>query len=186
MVGVSISSFLLVGILSTFLLMGRTGANIVNYTEIEAKARQSLELFSREARLAYQVSSHSANSVTLHVPDTTSNPRGTGTGAYTVTYAFDTAANRLTRAVNGGTAAELISGVDAVPGTPFLNYYRYVRPTSYANPGEGYFTGFTTNTATSAREIKQIEVSFLLRRQNVTVATATNRVLSARFIVRNK
>jgi len=50
MIGATISSFLLVGILSTFLLMGRSSANIVNYTQIEAKARQSLELFSREAR----------------------------------------------------------------------------------------------------------------------------------------
>ncbi len=186
MIGATISSFLLVGILSTFLLMGRSSANIVNYTQIEAKARQSLELFSREARLAYQVSAYSNDSVTLHIPDNTSNPRGTGAGAYTVTYAFDTANSRMTRAENGGTAVELVTGVDQVPGTAFFNYYRYVRPTTYANVGEGYFTGFTTNTATSAREIKQIEVSFLLRRQNVTVATATNKVLSARFILRNK
>ena len=72
-----------------------------------------------------------------------------------------------------------------IAGTPFLNYYRYVKPTSYPL-GQGYFDGFTTNTATNAREIKQVEVSFLLRQQSVTVAAATNKVLSARFILRNK
>jgi type II secretory pathway pseudopilin PulG len=194
LIGATLSGFTLAGVLSTFLLMGRTGANIRNYSEIEAKARASLEQFSREARLAYDVTAYSANSVTLSIPDTTSTRNGTGTGAYSVTYAFDTTNQLLTRTgppINTptGTVATttLITGVQQLPGTTsFLSYYRYVKPTTYTNVGEGYFTGFGTNTATSAREIKQVEVSFLLQRKEITVATATNKVLSARFILRNK
>jgi prepilin-type N-terminal cleavage/methylation domain-containing protein len=193
MIGASLSSMLLAGILSTFLLMGRSSANIVNYTDIEAKARASLEQFSREVHGAYNVGSYSSTSVTLSIPDTTDVRNGTGTGAYTVTYAFDTANKLLTRTgppINDptGTSATttMITGVEQIPGTAFLNYYKFVRPTTYPNVGEGYFTGFGNNTASSVREIKQIEVSFLLKRQNVTVATATNKVLSARFILRNK
>ena len=194
MIGASLSSVLMAGILSTFLLMGRTSANIVNYTDIEAKARAGLEQFSREARIAYGVPSYSDTSVTLNIPDTSMSPTGTGTGAYTVTYTFDGTAKTLTRTgpplTNPtGTVATttLINGVGLIPGTSaFLNYYRYVKPTSYSNVGEGYFTGFTANTAASAREIKQIEVSFVLQRKDQTVAAATNKVLSARFILRNK
>jgi len=192
MVGATLSSFLLVGILSTVLLMGRSSANIVNYSDIEGKARQSLEHFSRETRLAYAVPSYSATSVTLSIPDTTSAPRGTGTGAYTVTYTFDAGNGLLTRTgppidnpTGTSVTSTLLSGVQQIPGTPLFAYYRYVKPTSYPM-GQGYIDGFTTNTATSSREIKQIEVSFLLRKKSATVAAATNKVLSARFILRNK
>jgi prepilin-type N-terminal cleavage/methylation domain-containing protein len=192
MVGATISTFLLVGVLSTVLLMGRSSANIVNYSDIEAKARQSLEYFSREARLAYAVPAYNATSVTLSIPDTTSAPKGTGTGAYTVTYAFDSVNGLLTRTgppINNptGTSATetVLTGVQQISGTPFFNYYRYVKPTSYPL-GQGYIDGFSNNTAANAREIKQVEVSFLLRKSNVTVTAATNKVLSARFILRNK
>jgi prepilin-type N-terminal cleavage/methylation domain-containing protein len=192
MVGATLSSFLLVGVLSTVLLMGRSSANIVHYSDIEAKARKSLEYFSREARLAYDVPSFSATSVTLSIPDSTSAPKGTGTGAYAVTYTFDTANGLLTRTgppidnPTGTSATEtILDGVQQLSGTPFFNYYRYVKPTAYPM-GQGYIDGFSNNTATNAREIKQVEVSFLLRKESVTVAAATNKVLSARFILRNK
>jgi Tfp pilus assembly protein PilW len=183
LVGTTLSGFLLTGVLSTFLMMGRTGANIRNYTEIEAKARRSLEDFSREARLAYSVAStYSGTSVTLSIPDTTSDPKGTGTGAYTVTYTFDSSSKQLTRTgppIDNptGTVATttLIDGVQLIPGTTtYLNYYRY------------YTDGSTDNNVLNTREIKQIEVSFQLQRQDTTVTAATNKVLSARFILRNK
>jgi hypothetical protein len=193
MIGAAVSSFLLVGILSTFLLMGRTGANIVNYTDIEAKARKSLEFFSREVHNTHAVAAYSGSSVTLNIPDTSADAHGSGTGAYTVTYAFDPVNKLLTRTgppINNpsGTSATtiLIKGVELVPGmTSFFNYFRYVRQTTYPL-GQGYINGFTTNTAANTLEIKQIEVSFLLKRRDVTVVAATNKVLSARFILRNK
>ena len=193
MVGASLSSFLLVGVLSTFLLMGRTGANIVNYTDIEAKARKSLEFFSREVHNTHAVAAYSGSSVTLKIPDTSADAHGTGAGAYTVTYTFDPVNRLLTRTgppINNPTGPSantvLIRGVELVPGmTSFFNYFRYVRQTTYPL-GQGYIDGFTSNTAANTLEIKQIEVSFLLKKSNVTVVAATNKVLSARFILRNK
>ena len=193
LIGTTISSFLLLGVLSTFLLMGRTSANIVNYTDIEAKARKSLEFFSREVHNTHAIAAYSGTSVTLNIPDTSGDAHGTGTGAYTVTYAFDTVNKLLTRTgppidkPTGVSATTiLIRGVELVPGmTSFLNYFRYVRQTTYP-PGQGYLDGFTSNTAANTLEIKQIEVSFLLRKRDVTVVAATNKVLSARFILRNK
>jgi hypothetical protein len=189
----SASSFLLLGVIAAFLLTGRTSANIVNYSDIEAKARRALEYFSREVHNTHAIGAYSGTSVTLNIPDASADPHGTGTGAYTVTYAFDAANKLLTRtgppidnpAGPSGTTT-LVSGVELVPGmTSFLNYFRYVRQTTYPL-GQGYVDGFTSNTAANALEIKQIEVSFLLRRKNATVVAATNKVLSARFILRNK
>lgn len=170
MVGAGLSAIVLAGVLSSFLMMGRVGANVANYTEIEAEARSALEQFSREVRVAFDVTAYDDNSVTLSIPDATTNPTGL---AYSVTYAFDSANKRLNR--NG---SPLITGVVANPGTPFFNYYRRIRT--------GYVEGYTTNTVLNRAEIKQIEVSFALQRKNVTVTTATNKVLSARFILRNK
>src|SRR5207302_4378509 len=109
----------------------------------------------------------------------------TGAG-YSVTYTFDTTNHTFTR--NGppadnpaGTVATttLISNAQQISGTNPLNFYRFVT-------GGGYQTGYTTNTASNATEIKQIEINFVAQRQNNTLVSATDKVLSARFIVRNK
>jgi Tfp pilus assembly protein PilW len=185
LIGATLSSFVMIGVLSTFLMMGRMGANIQNYTEIEAKARESLELFSREVRLAYAVESDfSGTKVTLRIPDTTATRNGTGAGSYIVTYEFDTANSRMTRAVNGGTASPLVTGIQLIPGSSvFFKYYRFLNPENF-DLGKGYL--YNSAIARTFSEIRQIEINFLLQRKDMTVASATNKVLSARFILRNK
>ena len=44
MIGAALSSFILAGVLSTFLFLGRSGANIQNYNDMESQARSALEL----------------------------------------------------------------------------------------------------------------------------------------------
>jgi Tfp pilus assembly protein PilW len=179
-----LSTVILAGVLSTFLMILRTGANASSYSELEARARKALELFSREVRLANSVgSNYSATSVTLGIPDT--SPSRTNV-AYPVTYAFDTTNHEFTRTGPppdgpSGTSSTtvLVDGVQQISGVNPFNYYRYVTT-------GGYVDGFNTNTATNAAEIKQIEINFVALRTNVTVAAATNKVLSARFILRNK
>lgn len=184
MISAGISGFLLLAVLTAFLMIGRSGWNVRNYTELEAQSRRALEMFSREAREAYAVASgYSATSVTLSIPDTSSSRT---TLAYNVTYTFNTSTGNFTRTGPpvdnpSGTSSTttLISGVQQISGVNPFNYYRFVT-------GGGYSDGFGTNTAANVTEIKQIEINFLLRTQSTTVAAATNRVLSARFILRNK
>ena len=182
MVSTTLASLLMVGVLSSFLMMGRSGANVQNYTQLEVKARKALEYFSREARLAYGITSYSANSVTLQIPDTSSSRN---TIAYTVTYTFDSAAGTFSRtgpAIDNTTSpnstAVLLTGVQQITGSNPFNYYRLVT-TDYAS-------GFTSNTASNVTEIKQVEINFIVSLASTTVVTASNRVLSARFILRNK
>jgi Tfp pilus assembly protein PilW len=186
LISAGISSVILAGVLSTFVMMGRTGANAQNYTELEAEARKALELFSREVRLAYAVTAYSTTSVTLSISDNTSSRTGTGTGAYSVTYTFDTGSNSFTRTgppasnpAGASSTTTLISNVLQITGVNPFNYYRFVT-------SGGYQTGFTTNTAANTTEIKQIELNFVAQRKNNTVAAATDKVLSARYILRNK
>lgn len=187
MVSTTLGGFIMVGVLSCFLMLGRMGSNIQNYTEMEAQGRQALELFSREVRMAYDINhtTLSPSSVTLYIPDTSSSRTGTGTGAYNVTYTFDSTNKLFTRTgppINdpaGATATTtLMKNVQQIGTTNFFCYYRYVNT--------NYVTGFVANTASSYREVQQIEVSFLVDRQTTSVPTASNKVLSARFILRNK
>src|SRR5512142_61919 len=74
MISAVLSTIILAAVLSTFLMILRTGANASNYSELEVQARKALELFSREVRLANSVGSgYNATSVTLGIPDTSSN-----------------------------------------------------------------------------------------------------------------
>ena len=52
MIGATIGSFVLLGILSSFLFLGRTGANAYNYVGMEQEARRGLERFSEDVRMA--------------------------------------------------------------------------------------------------------------------------------------
>lgn len=183
MISATLTTVLLAGVLTTFLMMVRSGANMQNYSELEAQARKALELFSREVRLAYAVTSYSTTSVTLSIPDTSSTRNAL---SYSVTYTFDTAGNRFTRTgppVDNPAATSvttvLITNAQQISGVNPFNYYRFVT-------GGGYQNGFTSNSAANSTEIKQIELNFLAKRQNTTVVSATDKVLSARYILRNK
>src|SRR4051794_20797954 len=94
LISASLASILMAGVMSTFLMMGRSGMNLQNYTELEAQARKALELFSREVRLAYQVTAYSTTSVTMSIPDTSATRNTLG---YSVTYSFDTTNHKFTR-----------------------------------------------------------------------------------------
>lgn len=197
LVSMGLASFILVGVLMSFLMIGRMGANVQNYTEIESKARKVLEQFSREARLAYNMddgvstsvafSGNSSTQVRFYIPDSNSTNRtGTSTGAYTVTYAisgsnFTRTGPPITDPTGASSTTILMTNVQQIGSTPYLNFYKHL-PTS-----TNYNTALTTpNSAVSYLEAQQIEVNFLVYRTSTTVTKATNKVLSARFILRNK
>lgn len=183
LISASLASALMAGVLSTFLMMGRSGMNMQNYTELEVQGRKALEMFSREVRLAYAVSAFSSTSVTLAIPDSSTVRNQL---SYFVTYAFNSGDKTFTRTGPPltdptGTAATtvLITNVNQISGVNPFNYYRFVTTGGYQN-------GFTSNTAVNVTEIKQIELNFVAQRSSQTVVTASDKVLSARFILRNK
>jgi prepilin-type N-terminal cleavage/methylation domain-containing protein len=197
LVGAALSALLLVGILTTFVMMGRVSASIQNYSEIEISARKALEVMGREIRMARDITTDSTElllgtngtSVTLSMPDSSANPSGIG---YSVTFAYNSTTKTITRTGPplhdlGGSidTAILLRNVQPITGSSIFFYFR--RPNSTAI--DDYEDGFMNNALTTGNRtsgVEQIEVKFLLNRQSTTVVAATNKVLSAQFVLRNK
>ena len=62
MIAATLTASILAGVLSTILVIGRSGANASNYSELESEARRALELFGREVRMASACSTPSPTS----------------------------------------------------------------------------------------------------------------------------
>ncbi len=158
MIGASLSTFILAGVMSTFLFLGRTGANVGNYTEMESQARRSLELFAEDVRQASSITWNSTTSVTLVV------------NSAAIIYAYDSSAKAFRRQDPGATRT-LLTGIT---NFQFKGYN--------INGAEVDLT----DLAAAAKITKQLQISLRASRTSQTVASATNTVLSARFILRNK
>ena len=160
MVGAALASAVLVAVLTTFLFLGRSGANLRNYNDMEAQARTSLEIFAEDTRQASGVTWTSSESVTLIV------------NATAIVYSY--ASGKFIRKTSAGTKV-LLSGI-----TNFTF-------SAYDINGSA-ITDFSTSTAltTANNSTKQLQISLSASRTNMTVTDATNIVLSARYVLRNK
>lgn len=162
-IGASISSFILAGVLSTFLFLGRSGANVQNYNDMEAQARQALEIFAQDTRQASSITWHSSTDVTLLV-----NSIG-------IQYTYNPKAATFTRTdTNSGKSRTLVTGI-------VLFEFK-----AYGITGSGLPLTSSTELASASKSTKQLQISLESTRNSKTVATASNTVLSARFILRNK
>ncbi len=178
MISAVLGAFILLGILTTFLMIGRTGANAANYAELEAQARKALETFGEDVRMANNVdwngvlpsSSPAPTIVTLTIP-----PSTLGGGTVTKTYYLDTNPTSPTYRCFLWKYGTLAS---TNPGTVLIHNVRTLAFNAYKIGSAG--------PATNALDTKQIQLSLTAARSTTTVATATDMVLSARFILRNK
>lgn len=190
LIAFALASILLTGIMTTFLMMGRTGQLAENYTELEVEARKALETFSRDAREANGVvdGTWGNSTVTFAIPDSSINRTAT---SYYAKYTFDDVAKTFSRQVldtsmnTVGNATVLVTNVQHIYNgstpNPYFRYFKYIGATT------GYTSGYQGNYASYTDEVKQIELNFIAQRNaSTTVATATDKVLSARFILRNK
>ncbi len=191
LVSAGISAFILTGVLTSFLFLGRSGANLQNYTEMDAQARKAMELFAEDVRQASSAtwsqvnSGYGADKITLKV------------GGVDVAYSIGTRTRNgssslcLIRTISS-VETILISGIVAPSArtsetdttcTPIFRAYtvsgNQITGIEYANPSAATLTSANTNT-------KQIQISLESTRTSSTAARATNNVISARFILRNK
>ncbi len=161
-IGATLGTIILAGVLTTFLFLGRSGVNVQNYNDMESQARKSLELFAEDVRQASAIAWSSSTTVTLTV------------NTAPVIYTYDSGAGTFYRRDATGTRA-LLTGV-----TSFTFK-------AYTITG-AEITDFSTSTARTAasKNTKQLQLTLEAARARTTLATATNTVLSARFILRNK
>lgn len=163
MIGATLASFILAGVMSTFLFMGRSGANIQNYNDMESQARTALELFAEDTRQASAIHWNSDEELYLTV------------NATHIYYYYDSTAKAFYRKVTStGAPRALVTGI-----TTFA--YK-----AYSITGAELALATATDLTTATKSTKQLQISLEAARSNQTVVDATNTVLSARFILRNK
>lgn len=169
LVATGIAGFVLAGILSAFLMLGRSGYNAANYSTMEAEARRALETFSADARQSKNITWLNANSVTLTVAATT--------GDVLVTYTWDSSTSgptaqcfyKLPGAASSTSPKQIL--VRGVTDFAFRRY-KVINGVDY--------------TANNDLETKQIQITLRAKRTGYTTVDTTNAVLSARVILRNK
>lgn len=159
MISAALSTFILAGVLSTFLFLTRSGANLRNYADMESQARRGLELFAEDVRQASAITWNSQVQCTLTV------------NSASIVYAYDSGARTFTR--NGAT---IITGI--TPDTFAFSAFNVA--------GTELELDTATKRTTASSSTKQLQITLEAMRTNTTVVDATNTVLSARFILRNK
>jgi len=173
MIAATLSSFVLAGVLSSFLMIGRTGYNASGYSELANSTGNALDLFAQDTRQASDVHWNGAQSITLTLPTSTS-------ATTQVTYAYDPTAGSPTyacfyrllgAATSTATRQVLIRNV-AVD----FAFQRYKLEQ----------TGVADNTAGNDLETKQISLTLRSSRTGVTTVAANHAAVSASYILRNK
>lgn len=163
MIGASLGSMVLLGVLTTFLMLLRSGVSASNYAMMEAQTRRGFEKLGTDARMASNLSSSGSTSITLTVPNNyTSNSN-------LVTYAYD-AANQWFYLVPG----------DGSSMTDRQILIRYVTSLTFYR-----FDSTGTSTATDSAA-KHIQASINVRRSGARVVDTSETILSAAFTMRNK
>lgn len=163
MVGSTLAMFILAGVLTVFLFLGRSGANVRNYSDMEAQARKALETFAEDVRQASAITWTSNVNVALTV------------NSASITYAYSSSTGTFARTDASGTRT-LISGITA--GSFVFRAFNVA--------GTELPLATAANLTAAGSSTKQLQISLEASRSNVTVVDATNAVLSARFILRNK
>ena len=169
-VAASLSAFILAGVLSTFLLLGRTGLNASAYAEMNSRLRIALERFNHDVRLASDVRWQDKRRLVLVLPSGSA-----GAGAE-VTYAFEPASDpdapgRFVRQ-SAGAASETLVGAVA-PDFEFRRY-RLPSPSGAEAP------------ASNDLETRQLEIRLRALRPGARAPSASPLARSARCSLRNK
>jgi Tfp pilus assembly protein PilW len=168
MIASGLGSFIMAGVLSVVLMMGRSGMSAANYADMEAQSRRAVDEFAQDVRMSSDLTWNSSGSVTLTVPD---NYVAQGNK---VTYAYDSS-------TTGPTAGSFyrLPG-DTSSGSPRIVLARNVTSLT--------FSRFTrTNTATTDDfSAKRLQLTMNLRTTAQTTVDQNTLVVSASYVLRNK
>ena len=166
MIASSLSTLILAAVISSFLYIGRSSISLRNYVEMESQARSAMETFAQDVRMSSAVNWTDANTLVLTIERSGATSQAT--------YTYDTTARTFSRA-SGGARKVLISDVRSFA---FNAYSIDTSPVSLAS--------LSTGSAAANAATKQIQLSVDIERKRTTLALSTNKVISARFVLRNK
>jgi Tfp pilus assembly protein PilW len=170
MIGASLGSIVLLGVMTTFLMLGRSGARLSNYQDMEMQSRRTLEEFAQDVRMASAITTNSASSVTLTVTDNYASNGNQVTYAYgTVTIGGTTYTNAFYR--RPGNTSSTAAATLLMRNVTTCTFNRYDR------------LGAST---TSDSSTKRIELSLKSSITSATTATATENAIGSTYVMRNK
>lgn len=173
MISATLSTFILAGVLSAFLMIGRSGFLASSYSELQDQTRRALEIFGEDVRKAADIRWNSAQSVTLSVITA-------GSAVTLATYAYDADSASPTHRCFYRQLG------DASSTAPRLVLIRNVAPDFAFQRFKLEQSTGTENAATTDLETKQIQVTFRTLRTATTTVASNQSALSARYILRNK
>lgn len=165
MISMGIAATVMSSVFGSFLFLARSSLISAAYSDMDREARHGLEIFARDVRMADDVADFTANGVRLRIPVGPSGP-------HWVSYSYDAGTRTFYR--NRGAAGEraLVNGIDVF----ILKRFSLQQNALTGQPMEA-----TNNLGT-----KQLQVQIRAVRAGAARATATNNVISARYILRNK
>jgi len=169
LIGSSIATIIMIAVLSTFLMIGRSGANIGNYSEMETHSRRALEELSQDVRMANDIFWTSAQSITLVVKDNYLDAIDPA-NKECVTYAYDATTKQFYRKAGPSSSTE-----------PKRILIRNVETCTFAR-----FDRLNNSKKVSDITTKRLQITLVLRSKSPTVKAASNNILSASYILRNK
>jgi len=175
LVSTSIGGIILVGVLASVLMIVRSGYLLNNYIDMEKEARIALETIAVDARVTETISWHRANQASPLTGITLTAP-----GGESIRYDYDSVNRRLTRRITAPTVGVPRVVITSIQSLTF-SAYKYADDTGIAmiNPA-------TTTTASMEGDTKMLQISLSCLRTRSTLADATNNVVSARYVLRNK
>lgn len=186
MICATIGSFVMLGLLSCFGMITRSGTLLYNYVDMEDQARRGLERFSEDSRMASAIAWTDNTNVALTIPHVASDAY-----ADTITYWWDATTDRSSATYQCVLRREVLtnsSGVTTTSTTTTL--IRNVQTFQFDRWQAGGATGVQ---ATSSANTDQLQIHLTLRKQgsergstSTAIVAATNLVVSARYILRNK
>jgi type II secretory pathway pseudopilin PulG len=163
MISAGLAAFILAGVLTSFLFLVRSGTNIQTYSDMESQGRKALEVFAEDVRQASAIAWTSDVNITLTI------------GSRSVSYVYSSSAATFSRTDDAGTRA-LITGIA-------MGTFKF---RAYNISGDVIELDSADKLIAAGVNTKQLQVSLEAVRTHQTTVAATNAVLSARYILRNK
>jgi len=168
MIAGGIGSFVMTGVLSVVLMMGRSGMSASNYADMEAQSRRAVDEFAQDVRMSSGLTWNSSTSVTLTVPDN-----------------YVANGNKVTYALDAATTGPTAGSFFRLPGITTSTNPRIVLA---RNVTALTFMRYTrTNTvAPDDFSAKRLQLTMNLRTTAQTTVDQNTLVISASYVLRNK
>jgi len=160
MVGVAISSLIMVALASLIFYSARSFAALTNYVELDAYSRRALDQMTKDIRQADALSTYATNKISFSVP------------GGTLTYSYNSQARTVVRERTGEKDMTLLKECD------FMQFSIYQR-----NPIGGSYDQYTVATPGTC---KVVQLHWICSRSILGKKANTESVQSAKIVIRRQ